>query len=254
MPILNENSLTTVITALHETWSLKETVDRIVEQNPSYLHEILIVIASHSSPECRAVIASLKSRYGSLVREHQQTLPYVGGAIIDAIGLVKSKYTVMLAADLETDPSLIPKMYNEILTRDLDVVSTSRWLNPNSFHGYSPIKLLLNNIFQRVFSSLYTTNLTDMTYGYRMYKTELLQKLEFCEHRHAFFFESLIKPLRLGAKIEEISAPWHARQEGESVLRLSDYLKYFQTGFTVRFRPPQRCLKETPSIHDSSAD
>jgi hypothetical protein len=237
-------SLSAIITALHETWSLKETVDKIVEENGEYLEQVIIVVARHSSPECLAVIGTLKETYGEIIHKHEQTLPYVGGAIIDSIGLVKSPCVVMLAADLETDPALVKTMYHTMVARDLDVVATSRWLRAGCFSGYHPLKRILNRCFQRFFSALYGTDLTDMTYGYRMYKTELLSNIEFSEYRHAFFLESLVKPLKAGARIEEISAHWKAREEGESVLHLTDYIDYFKTGFLVWLRPSRGWLKD----------
>ena len=55
---------------------------------------------------------------------------------------------------------------------------------------------------------MYGTHLTDMTYAYRIMPTQLVQSIRWEELRHPFFFETMIKPLRLGVPVVEIPAVW----------------------------------------------
>jgi hypothetical protein len=99
-----------------------------------------------------------------------------------------------------------------------------------------------NWVFQRLFSLLYLTHLTDMTFGFRILPTTLVRSIQWEELRHAFNLESLIKPLRLGVPVTEIPAAWHPRTEGESQNPFARNFEYFRIGLKVRFAPRQTLL------------
>jgi hypothetical protein len=105
------------------------------------------------------------------------------------------------------------------------------------------MNMLLNFIFQKLFAVIFTTTLTDMTYGYRIFPTALVQSIVWEELRHPFLFETLIKPLRLGVPIYEIPSKWSARVEGESQNTFMRNFAYFKTGLSVRFCSRNAMLK-----------
>jgi hypothetical protein len=115
------------------------------------------------------------------------------------------------------------------------IVTASRWMDGGSFHGYSPLKLALNWVFQRFFSLIYGTRLSDMTYAYRIMPTALVQSIRWEELRHPFLFETMIKPVRLGVPVVEIPAVWKARTEGDSQNTFFRNFVYFRTGLKTRF-------------------
>ena len=129
---------------------------------------------------------------------HHQTLPFLGGALRNAFDLARGSHVVMMASDLETDPNDLKALVAESEKNPSAIIATSRWLRKGEFHGYSPIKLVCNWIFQRFFSILYLTRLSDMTYGYRLLPTRLVQAIAWEELRHPFNLETIVKPLRLG--------------------------------------------------------
>ena len=145
----------------------------------------------------------------------------------------------MMASDLETDPNDVCRLIAEAVKDPSAVVGTSRWLRGGAFHGYSKIKLVCNWLFQRIFSILYNTHLSDMTYGYRILPTKLVQAIRWEELRHPFILETVVKPLRLGVPVKEIPSVWHPRIEGESQNPFFRNFAYFRIGLRTRF-----CRKE----------
>jgi hypothetical protein len=97
------------------------------------------------------------------------------------------------------------------------------------------LKRILNWWFQQFFSFLYGVHLTDMTFGYRIFKTPLVKSIAWEEVRHPFLLETIIKPLRLGASVCEIPTTWKARIEGESHNSFWRNFVYFRPGIKVRF-------------------
>src|SRR5262249_52999146 len=113
------------------------------------------------------------------------------------------------------------------------------------FQGYSLLKYLCNFVFQKLFSILYRVSLTDLTYGFRVYRTNIISQIIWEELKHSFLLESLVKPLRLGCHVKEIPAKWTPRREGSSQNMFSAYVGYFRIGLRVAFRDPQRLVRST---------
>ena len=236
-------SVTVVLPVLNETYSLTQTVDAILESSKPYLREFLIVIADRTSPESLAEVAALSKRLGNLILVHRQELKFLGGAMREAFELARGSHVIMMASDLETDPALVPFLIEGARKSPDSIVTVTRWRKGGGFVGYNPVKLLANAVFQRLFSVLYWTNLSDMTYAYRIFPTKLVQAIRWEELRHPFLFETLIKPLRLHVTVTEIPGQWRARSEGVSQNTFMRNFEYLMIGFRVRFMNPQEILR-----------
>ena len=232
-----------IITAVDETWSLRQTVDTLLGENAEAIGEIMIGIAPHTTAACRAVITGLEREHPDRVRHHEQIrLPGAGGANRECIPLMCSPWLLLMAADLETHPDTVAAMITRARAGDVDIVATSRWLGGGRFGNYSRVKRVCNWLFQRVFSILYAARLTDMTFGFRLYRAKELRRYAWCETGHAFFFESLVKPLRGGARVVEIRTHWEKRQEGTTHMSAFEYLRYFKVGLLTRVQPARGLL------------
>ena len=236
-------SVTVILPVINETYSLVETVNVILKHSKNDIGRFVIVIAERTSQESVDIINQLISHHGQLIVLHHQTLPFIGGAMREAFEQVKGSHVIMMASDLETDPNLVPKLIFQSKLFPQKIITVSRWVGGGGFQDYSSIKLLANWIFQKIFSLLYWTNLTDMTYAYRIFPADILRKIKWEELRHPFLFETIIKPLRLGIKVVEIPGFWKARTEGESQNTFFRNFVYFKIGLKVRFMPKSKILK-----------
>jgi glycosyltransferase involved in cell wall biosynthesis len=237
-------SVTIILPVINETYSLVETVDSILQTSKPEVRELLIVICDRTTPESLATIKSLSARLGDLVVVHHQKLKFLGGAMREAFDIARCSHTVMMASDLETDPALVPQLISEARTHPAAIVTVTRWHKEGGFENYSRVKLFANWIFQKLFSLLYGTTLSDMTYAYRIFPTKLLQAIEWEELRHPFLFETVIKPLRLGVQVIEIPGVWRARTEGDSQNTFARNFEYFRIGLRVRFATARDILRQ----------
>ena len=233
----DRTDVSVVIPVMNETTSLVETVDILVEENGEDLAELLVVVAERTTAESLAVIDALLARHPELLWVHTQSLPFLGGAIREAFELVVGRYTVLMASDLETDPHLVRHLISVIRDSGADVVTASRWVPGGRFQGYHPVKLALNFLFQRLMSLLFLTRLSDMTYGFRIFRTESLRQIRWEELRHPFLLETLLKPLRLGFRVRELPVTWTPRREGKSQMTFGTYWGYIRIALKVRLRP-----------------
>jgi glycosyltransferase involved in cell wall biosynthesis len=237
-------SATIILPVVNETYSLVETVDSILETSKSDVRELLIIVCDKTTRESMATIESLSARLGDLVVVHHQKLKFLGGAMREAFDLARGTHTIMMASDLETDPALVPRLIAEARAHPAEIVTVTRWHTQGGFENYSRIKLVANWIFQKLFSAIYWTKLSDMTYAYRIFPTQLLQAIKWDELRHPLLFETVVKPLRLGVKVIEIPGTWRARTEGESQNTFARNFEYFRIGLRVRFATAQHLLRQ----------
>jgi glycosyltransferase involved in cell wall biosynthesis len=229
-----------VIPVMNETFSLEQTVEILLADNRDDMAEIVLVISPRTTPESRAVIARLIEENPTLIWVHTQTLPHLGGALQEAFALTCGNYTLLMASDLETDPHLVRDLIRTARESGADIVTASRWIRGGGFHGYHPLKLAFNYAFQHLIGALYLTRLSDMTYGFRIFKTEVLRNVRWEEMKHPFLLETMLKPLRMGRTVKEIPVQWEPRQEGESQIRFATYYGYMRIAAKVRVRRRSR--------------
>jgi hypothetical protein len=228
---------------MDETTSLEETVKIVLRDVKDRTKEILIVVCDRTTAEAMTTVDRLSQSLGGMVRVHSQRLPFLGGAMREAFDLARGSHVVMMASDLETDPNTLKALIATAETRPSAIVTATRWRAGGGFQGYSKVKLLCNWVFQRFFSALYGVRLSDMTFAYRIFPTRLVQSIRWEELRHAFLFETLVKPLRLGVEVVEIPSGWKARTEGRSQNTFFLNFLYFRTGLKTRFASRNSLLK-----------
>lgn len=248
-PVINAPlRISFILPVLNETFSLRQTVDTIFRVAAQHIQEVLIVIAPRTTPESRAVIDDLRRVRGALVRVHTQTLPFLGGAMQEAFALASGDFLMLMSSDLETDPEDIPAFVATMQEGPWDIVASSRWIGESQFRGYNPVKLVLNWVFQHLFRVIYCTKLTDLTFGYRLYRRPVLQGIAWEELKHPFILECLVKPLRLGARATEIATHWHARSEGRSANSFLQTFSYLRTAVRTRMLSRSQ-IRSVPTRH-----
>jgi glycosyltransferase involved in cell wall biosynthesis len=237
-----------ILPVVDETESLRETVRILLAENAADLTQILIVMGKITKPEARAAAEALAAAHPGLIFTKDQVNPYLGGAMQDAFGWAEGTHVLMMASDLETNPHDV-KHILAAAREGWDIVTTTRWRGEKggaeAFEGYNPVKFVANWVFQTAFGMLYGTQLSDLTYGFRVFKIEWLKKIRWEELRHPLLLETMLKPLRLGARVKEIPTTWKARVEGESHNPFWRNFLYFRIAWKTRFRPESELRKET---------
>jgi hypothetical protein len=249
-------SLSILLPTLNETFSFTRTIDIILSECAlSDIRELIAIVCERTLPESLAAIEASKAKCeaaGVPLRMIWQKLSHAGGAVRDGISAAEGSHILMMSPDLETDPHLIPEFIRQAKFYPEDMITASRWLQKNSFTGYSRVKLACNFIFQKIFPFIYGTKLTDMTFGYRCAPARLLQAIRWEETGHPFFLETVLKPLRLGVRVHEIPAEWKAREEGESQNSFWATFKYFKIAFKVRFERRVAMVKPGETMGETS--
>jgi len=234
-----------ILPVIDETISLQKTIDTLLLENREEISEILIIGCEKTTPEALIVCRRLVREHSGLIQLRFQERRFLGGAMRDAFDWVTGSHVLMMASDLET----VPETAKDLIAaagRGYDIVTATRWTERGAIHGYNPLKLVLNWIFQRFFGALYGTSLSDLTFGYRIFKTELVKMINWEELRHPFLFETIVKPLRLGASVAEVPTTWQPRPEGVSHNPFFRNFVYFRIGLKTLFRSKSELLRPRP--------
>jgi glycosyltransferase involved in cell wall biosynthesis len=238
-------SVTIILPAIDETWSLRETLTRIESANGADVLQYLIVVCRMTTPACREVAEALAAELPGRVQLLEQRLPFLGGAVRDGFDAAKGTHVIMMSSDLETDPATVPLLIAESRQHPTAIITATRWKGGTNFEGYDPLKLVLNKIFQGFFALLYRVRLSDLTFAYRIFPADLVRSIRWEELKHPFLFETIVKPLRLGVEVVEVPSTWRVRTEGVSHNTFLTNFFYFRIGLRTLFMPRRKILKES---------
>ena len=233
-----------ILPVIDETTSLRKTLEILLAENPNEIHEVLIVVCQKTTEAAMDVARKLAQEHPGLIQIRPQIRPFLGGAMQDAFEWATGSHVVMMASDLETDPGKVKDLIAK--SKDgYDIVTATRWQAQDGFRGYNAVKRVLNWIFQKAFSVLYGASLSDLTYGFRIFKIEWVKTIAWEELRHPLLLETILKPLRLGARAVEIPCVWQARTEGASHNNFLTNFLYFRIAVKTRFRSKKELLRKT---------
>jgi glycosyltransferase involved in cell wall biosynthesis len=229
-------AVSVVMPVMDETVSLRRTVQIVMDENPHEdIHEIICVVSRFTAAKSLEICRELEAAYPGVVWMRQQNRPHLGGAVQDAFEWAAGTHILLMASDLETDPHAV-KTLIATAREGWDIVAATRWTKRGGFDGYNPVKLVANWAFQRTIGILYRTQLTDLTYAFRIWRAEVLRGHAWEELRHPFLLECLLRPLLMDATATEIPGRWVARTEGESRSPFWRTFLYFRIALKLWFR------------------
>jgi glycosyltransferase involved in cell wall biosynthesis len=232
-------ALSVVVPTIDETESLHETVQFLLSCGELNLLEVLLIVAARTTAPTIALCQSFCDQHPTQVRIIRQELPLLGGAFRTGIAAARGSHILLMFADLESDPRLVPAMVSVAHDNADAIISASRWLQKESFSGYGRVKLVLNYCFQKMCAIASSSKLTDFTYGFRLYPATVLKESNWRETGHAFVLETILEPALWNVPIIEVPAKWVARRQGAKHGRFFAYCLYVITLFRVlsRCRP-----------------
>jgi dolichol-phosphate mannosyltransferase len=146
----------------------------------------------------------------------------LGGAIVEGLKAAKGDLIFVMDADLSHDPKFIPS-FIEKSKEGLDVVVGSRRIEGGKVIGWG----------------LYRKMVSGITSGYRLYRKNVIENLNFKNFRtsgYAFQLEVLFESYNMGFKIGEVPIIFYDRTKGKSKLSKKDIFEFLLTSVRLGFR------------------
>ena len=227
--------LSVIIPCYNEENTIKKIVQK-VRKNISEEDEI-IVIDDYSTDNSRVVLnQDIKKDINIQIFNEKN---YGKGYSIKK-GIEKSTGDIIIIqdADLEYDPKDYNKLIKPIINNEADVVYGSR------FVGSEEKRVLyfwhmVGNKFLTLLSNMFTNlNLTDMEVCYKVFRSEILKKINLEEKRFGFEPEITAKIAKMKIRIYEVGVKYYGRtylegkkitwRDGFSALRCIFYYNIFK--------------------------
>ena len=208
--------LSIVIPCYNEVGTIRAIVDR-VRSAPVDDKEIIIV-DDCSSDGTRDL---LRSEIAPLVAKiiYHEVNQGKGAALRTGFAAVTGDVVIIQDADLEYDPNEYPKLLAPIARGQADVVFGSRFAGGDA-HRVVYFWHMVGNKFLTLLSNMCTNlNLTDMETCYKVFKREVIQKIQIEENRFGFEPEITAKVAKLDVVIYEVGISYYGRtyKEGKKI-------------------------------------
>ena len=219
--------LSIVIPSFNERNNVKAIVDRIegALQGIQLAYEIWFI--DDSSDDTPRILAELASQNPHVNFHHRSAKSGLGTAVVEGFRRSKGEYIVVMDADLQHPPELIPEMVNQ-LREVSDVVIPSRFIAGGSDGGLNAFRKLVSwtarSIGRLAIKRL--RKVTDCTGGFFGLRRQVVERADLNPVGWKILIEVLVKGSY--QSVVEIPYAFLARNADESKMSLAEQWNYLR--------------------------
>ena len=209
-----------MISILIPCYNEKDTIEKIIEKinKLEQLKKEIIVIDDFSNDWTRKILKDkLENKVSKIIYNEKNSGK--GFCIKKGIQVSSGDIILIQDADLEYDPKEYDKLIKPIIDGNADVVYGSRFI------GSEEKRILffwhtIANKFLTLLSNMFTNlNLTDMETCYKVFKKEIINKIDLKEKGFGFDPEITAKVAKLKPRIYEVGISYFGRtyEQGKKI-------------------------------------
>jgi glycosyltransferase involved in cell wall biosynthesis len=221
--MIGTNKVVVIMPAYNAGQTLRKTYNEI----PFDIVDEVILTDDRSTDDTVVVAKELGVDH---IIEHDQNKGYGGNqkSCYDKALEIGADIIIMLHPDYQYSPQLIPSMTYLMANNVYPVVIASRILGKGALKGGMPFyKYVANRFLTFVQNLLMNQKLSEYHTGYRAYKREVLEKVDYHAYSDDFIFDNqfLAEILYQGFEVAEITCPTKYFDEASSInfVRSSNY-------------------------------
>ncbi len=209
--------VTVIVPAYNEARTIEQVLRRLTELE---LDAEILVVDDGSADDTIAIVSALEPQIPGLrliVHEQNQGK---GAAVRTGINASTGEIVMIQDADLEYDPSDIPKLLAPIFSGAADVVYGTRLRGGEPQRAHLFWHYAGNRFLSLLTNILYNTTISDMEVGYKAFKGDLIRSIKLVSNDFAFEPEVTAKILRhKDIRLYEVPISYYGRtyEEGKKI-------------------------------------
>jgi glycosyltransferase involved in cell wall biosynthesis len=208
-----EPCLTAVMPVYNEAATVAEVIKVVLAQRPV---QQLVIVDDASKDGTWNILQPLAEKEPRIKLIRHEVNQGKGAALRTGLAHATSPMVIIQDADLEYDPEEYYRLLTPILAGKADVVFGSRFLGSAGGHRVLYYWHAVGNKILTTLSNMATgLNLTDMETCYKVFRQEVVRKIQVEENRFGFEPEITAKVARLKLRIYEVSVSYAGRTYAE---------------------------------------
>jgi dolichol-phosphate mannosyltransferase len=220
-----------VIPTFNEKINVIKIANRI-KNAISKIYEYEIIFVDDSSDNTLEYLENLKSKYENIRYSHRTGKRGLATAVAHGINMSKGTIVVVMDADLQHPPELIPEMIKNIKS-GFDIVIPSRHLSGGGEYGLNIFRKLISHtasVIGKIFLKR-LRNISDPTGGFFAFKKEILKGVSL----NPIGWKILIEVLVRGRynSVKEIPYTFEKRNYGNSKMSFIEQINYLKHIFRL---------------------
>ncbi len=198
-----------IIPIYNEIQHVAELLDRVLKAPlPAGCEKEVIVIDDGSTDGTTQLLDSLCEK--QLIKFHRTILNFgKGTALRVGIRMATGQVILVQDGDLEYDPNEYTRLIEPILEGRAEVVYGSRFLG--MVEGMRFPNLVANRVLTLLANALYSAKITDEATAYKVFRREVLNRVQLQCKRFEFCPEVTAKIRKLGVPIHEVPITYRGR-------------------------------------------
>jgi glycosyltransferase involved in cell wall biosynthesis len=202
-----------VIPTFDEARTIEEVIRRVAAV--PFRTEILVV-DDGSSDATGAILERLQREIAQLRAFREPVNRGKGAAVRRGIAESRGDFVVIQDADLEYDPSDLPKLLAPLLDGVADVVYGTRLRGGEPQRAHLFWHYVGNRFLSLLTNVLFNTTISDMEVGYKAFRGELIRAIRLVSDDFGFEPEVTAKVLRIpGIRLYEVPISYYGRTFAE---------------------------------------
>jgi len=172
--VKSDSLLNIVIPVFNEEKTIISVLNRLNNECKSIKNKKIIVVDDGSYDKTSYLLKKHSKLYSKLITSGKNIGK--GGAVILALKHINTGYVLVQDADLEYDPSEIPRLWNLVKVYDIEVLLTSRMCGSALTRVHYFWHKLGNKLITFLFNITNNTTFTDIYSGYIIFNRRLIDE------------------------------------------------------------------------------